>query len=131
MKTISEGMGSGLIKHMELSDALGEEWVEFITLDMKIQASKVFQNIEWHCPQGICKESMTLLNHEFNVFRGLFPLKVFITGPPAGGKTHFAQRLSEGYGVPHIKIADLINAALKLTNAFGDEIKAKIEELKD
>lgn len=74
---------------------------------------------------------MALLNEEFNRFRGLFPLKVFFTGPPASGKTHFAQRLSEAYGVPHIKIADLISVAVKQTNQFGDEIRAKIEELKD
>lgn len=74
---------------------------------------------------------MQLLNAEFNLFRGLFPLKVFITGPPASGKTHFAQKLSDSYGVPHIKISDLINSAMKLTNHFGDEIRAKIEELKD
>ena len=74
---------------------------------------------------------MPSLNSEFNLYRGLFPLKVFVTGPPASGKTHFAQRLSDSYGVPHIKIGDLITAALKLTNAFADEIRAKIEELKD
>ncbi len=36
MTTISEGMGSGLIKHVELSDVLGEDWVEFLTLDLKM-----------------------------------------------------------------------------------------------
>jgi adenylate kinase family enzyme len=56
---------------------------------------------------------MGQLNIEFNLFRGLFPLKVFFTGPPAVGKTHFAQRLSESYGVPHIKIGDLISVAIK------------------
>jgi adenylate kinase len=56
---------------------------------------------------------METLNKEFNLFRGLFPLKVFITGPPASGKTHFASKLSESYGVPHIKIGDLIGAAMK------------------
>jgi hypothetical protein len=33
---------------------------------------------------------MSILNQEFNIYRGLFPLKVFVTGPPAAGKTHFA-----------------------------------------
>ena len=92
MKTISAGMGAGLLKHVELGDVLGEEWVEFLTLDMKFKASQAFTNgpFKWHCPQGISIESMGLLNQEFNLFRGLFPLKVIITGPPAVGKTHFA-----------------------------------------
>ena len=33
--------------------------------------------------------------------------------------------------MPHIKIGELIAAAVKHQNAFGDEIRAKIEELKD
>lgn len=74
---------------------------------------------------------MALLNQEFNLYRGLFPLKVLLTGPPAVGKSHFAQKLSESYGVPHIKISDLIAVAVKQQNAFGDEIRAKIEEIKD
>ena len=36
-----------------------------------------------------------MLNDEFNFYRGLFPLKVLISGPPAVGKTHFAQKLAE------------------------------------
>jgi adenylate kinase len=74
---------------------------------------------------------MAQLNREFNLYRGLFPLKVFITGPPAAGKTHFASKLSESYGVPHVKILDLIQAALKADNQFGEELRNKIEELKD
>jgi adenylate kinase len=74
---------------------------------------------------------MEKLNVEFNLFRGLFPLKIFMTGPPASGKTHFAQKLSESYGVPHIKIGDLIATAMKFTTPLGEEIRAKIEELKD
>lgn len=115
MKTISAGMGSGLIKNVGLEEVLGEDWVEFLTLDLKFRPSKAFLSgaFTWHCPQGICRESMALLNQEFNLYRGLFPLKVFLTGPPVSGKSQFASRLSEAYGVPHIKIADLINAAVK------------------
>lgn len=133
MKTISSGMGAGLLKHVELGDVLGEDWVEFLTLDLKMQCSKAFLGgpFEWHCPLGICPKSMPLLNAEFNLFRGLFPLKVLITGPPAAGKTHFASKLSEAYGVPHIKIGDLIAVAVKQQGPLGDEIRAKIEELKD
>jgi AAA+ superfamily predicted ATPase len=38
---------------------------------------------------------MKSLNEEFNYYRGLFPLKVFITGPPGSGKTHMAKALAE------------------------------------
>lgn len=74
---------------------------------------------------------MKMLNDEFNYFRGLFPLKVFITGPPCSGKTFFAQQLSEQYGIPHLRIKDIIDYALSLENEFGQQLKTKIEELKD
>jgi len=36
MKSISDGMGAGLIKHVEFADVLNESWVEFLTLDLKM-----------------------------------------------------------------------------------------------
>jgi hypothetical protein len=35
MKTISQGMGAGLLKTLELGEVLSEDWVEFVTLDLK------------------------------------------------------------------------------------------------
>lgn len=74
---------------------------------------------------------MKMLNDEFNYFRGLFPLKVFLSGPPCSGKTYFASKLSEQYGIPHITIKDIIAMGNALTNEFGQKLKQKVEELKD
>jgi len=65
------------------------------------------------------------------MFRGLFPLKVFISGPPASGKTHISHKLSEAYGVPHIKIGDIVQMGLKMQSQLGDDIRKKVEEIKD
>jgi adenylate kinase len=95
MRTISEGMGSGLIQRVELSDVVEEEWSEFLSIDLKIRPSSLIrEQLTWHCRKGICKQTMEMLNQEFNLFRGLFPLKLLITGPPASGKTHFALKLA-------------------------------------
>lgn len=115
MKAISSGMGSGLIKHVDLDEVVDEDWCEYIGLDLKMKASDVFRSASfWHCKQGIRKQTMALLNQEFNLYRGLFPLKVFITGAPASGKTHFASYLAQTYGVPHLKIHDLVQMGYKL-----------------
>lgn len=74
---------------------------------------------------------MPLLNQEFNLFRGLFPLKIFITGPPASGKTHFAQKIADAYGIPHLKIKDLVELGYKRHDIIGEEIRKKAEEIKD
>lgn len=102
-------MGSGLTKNLELSDVIDEEWSEYLNLDLKMKTSKIFTDADfWHCKDGINSKTMQMLNEEFNLFRGLFPLKLFITGPPGSGKTHYATKLSQAYGVPHIKINDLV-----------------------
>jgi adenylate kinase len=133
MQAVSSTLGSGAIKSVELSDVLHEEWVELLMLDLKIKTSAEFlgKSTEWHCPEGITSQTMKMLNEEFNTFRGLFPLKVFIGGPPVSGKTHFATKLARGYGIPHLMISDLIHEAQMANNDLGHEIKVKIDELKD
>lgn len=58
--------------------------------------------------------------------RGLKPIKVFITGPPAVGKSHYAQLLAEHYNVPHIHISDLLKEVAKTNTELGHKI-AKTE----
>ena len=57
----------------------------------------------WHSEKGIL-ENIRLLNDEFNKFRGLNPVKIYITGPPASGKSYYANRLSIHYNIPYIDV---------------------------
>ena len=54
------------------------------------------------------------MKNEFNDVNNLKPIKIFITGPPLSGKSHFGKLLSEEYNIPHIKIKDLIDNIKKL-----------------
>ena len=132
MQAISSTLGSGAIKEVALEDVIHEDWVELLSLDLQIKTSPEFlEGANWHCPDGITSDTMPMLNLEFNHFRGLFPLKVFIGGPPLSGKTHFATKLAQAYGIPHLKIKDMIDEAMQAGDDFSDQIKAKIEEIKD
>jgi len=94
-----------------------------MSIDINIKTSDSLKSaITWKYPLGITKASMADLNTEFNYFRGLFPLKVFITGPPCSGKTYFAHKLSEEYGIPHLTIKDIISMGMQLTNDYGKEL---------
>jgi|688.fasta_scaffold85291_4 hypothetical protein len=42
MKAISAKLGSGAVKHMQLADAVQEEWADMLTLDVKFQTSPEF-----------------------------------------------------------------------------------------
>jgi adenylate kinase len=109
MQAISTSLGSGAVKTVKLEDVFHEDWVELLSLNLDIKTSQEFlDGTNWHCKEGITTESMKMLNEEFNHFRVLFPLKVFIGGPPVSGKTHFASKLAQAYGIQHLKILDLI-----------------------
>lgn len=130
--SISEVIGTGQTKSVKISEVIDEPWCEFVTVDVSLKTSECFiEAIQWRFPQGINKFSMPKLNEEFNFFRGLFPLKVFITGPPCSGKSFFGQKIADEYGIPHLTIKDVIKMGMELTNDFGQRLKNKIEELKD
>lgn len=132
MTTISEGIGSGATQALEVSNVINEPWCEFLTVDVKLEASQALRDaIEWKCAGGINAQTMGMLNDEFNYFRGLFPLKVFITGPPCSGKTFFTNQLSEEYGIPHLTIKGIIDMGLELKTEYGESLRAKIVELTD
>jgi len=92
----------------------------------------------WHCKEGII-ENAKKLNIEFNEVRNLNPVKIFITGPPAAGKTFYADQIVDYYNIPRIHIKQLTEKAFSMANVgeeeeqdeLGAAIKAKIDELKD
>lgn len=45
----------------------------------------------WWCKGGL-KKNIAKIVEEYNTFRGLKPIKIFITGPPASGKTYFGAK---------------------------------------
>ena len=84
----------------------------------------------WHCESGIIGKTR-MLNEEFNKYRGLYPVKVFLHGPPAVGKSHFSSKLAHYYNIPHIRVADAIKKIQTLKGEWADGIREKIEEIKD
>jgi hypothetical protein len=59
MTVISQGMGSGLVKPVSLSDIVDEEWSEYLMVNLKIRTSLVFDKMHsWHCKEGICASTM-------------------------------------------------------------------------
>jgi len=157
MTSISKGMGTGHV------DSRGEaayshylrEQREFLFLNLKMRTSDAFKDGEvpedageeaeemakklkfpWHCEKGI-GENIRMLNEEFNAYRGLHPVKIFLSGPPAAGKTHYAERLALYYNIPRVhakEISDRIFQLAKFEEGQGTEegekIKAKIDEIK-
>lgn len=150
-------MGTGEVRHFESKEiANSVYWKERLTVNLKMKTSDAFRDNEapedaelddaaqealkfpWHCKEGII-ENTKKLNVEFNEARNLNPVKIFITGPPASGKTFYSEKITNYYNVPRINVKELTDKAMAMANVgeeeeqdeLGAAIKAKIEELKD
>jgi adenylate kinase len=95
---------------MKASDAFkdGEltlEQEEVLEEEEKESALKSLK-FPWHSEKGIIG-NMAKLNVEFNKYRGLNPVKIFVSGPPASGKTFYAEKLSKYYNISHVSVSKL------------------------
>ena len=90
----------------------------------------------WHAEKGVI-DNIRKLNIEFNDNRVLHPVKIFITGPPASGKTFYADLLAKHYNIPKVNVKQLVDKAFEMARIeegggeLAEEIKAKVEELRD
>lgn len=100
VETISKGIGTRETESTNFDNVKNTDWAEFLTLNLKMRSSDVMKDEEppedaedpeeaakqlkfpWHCEKGIIKNALAL-NVEFNENRGLKPVKILITGPPA------------------------------------------------
>lgn len=154
-------MGTGQVATIEPNlNKDATVWQDALTINLKMKTSDAFKDGEitpemeegleeeekeallkqlkfpWHSEKGIVG-NMIKLNKEFNEFRGLNPVKIFISGPPASGKTFYAAQLAKYYNIPHVDVKQLAKEALRISvlddeiigeNAFWAEIKTKCDE---
>lgn len=139
VQTISKCVGSGKTHNIELDDVVYEDWAEFLSLNLRMSVSSIYEELildqveedetkefPWHCEHGL-RENAYKVNEEFNLFRGLQPIKIYVNGPPASGKSHYGAKLSELYNLPHITISDIAKLAETLEGPLGDEIREYIQ----
>lgn len=130
VQSISNGIGTGLIKSIVPQ---GKPWEQFLSIHVWLKPSVILipeeeapSPIEWHSIGGI-PGNIHKLNTEFNTSKGLKPIKIFVSGPPASGKTHFSRVLDSEYNIPHIKVHDLITEYLNKHPDPHDEIKELVQ----
>lgn len=130
VKAISDGIGTGLVESVKSS---GMDWEEFLSINVWMKPSSILvpeeevpPPFEWHSLDGV-SGNIYKLNNEFNSHRGLRPIKVFVSGPPASGKTHFSKKISEEYNIPHLKVKDLIVECALHKSELGETLKKLAE----
>jgi len=153
IQAISKNIGTGLIETRSAKDLVKNSWMLPLQLNIKIRPSDVFKDepapaeeaeleaeeqekrakarkFPWHCENGMI-ENMMKLNVEFNQYRDQKPVKIYVTAPPASGKSWLSDQLSSYYNVPHITWSMLQKEGKKLKNELGEEIQKKLEEDKE
>lgn len=111
---ISKGLGTGKVASVDADSIENSQgWKQYLSINLRMKASDAFKTIPlsaeeqemeqedldkittakkfpWHAKFGI-RRQIRPLETEFNSFRGLNPVKIFITGPPASGKSFYAE----------------------------------------
>eukprot|EP00742_Colponemidia_sp_Colp-10_P000791 GILJ01000857.1.p1 GENE.GILJ01000857.1~~GILJ01000857.1.p1 ORF type:complete len:699 (-),score=133.23 GILJ01000857.1:66-2090(-) len=136
VQAIASHMGDGTIRHVEEDQATPDDIVEPLQLDLELIPSSILVGEEvqfdWFCENGLVA-NIELVCQEYRECRRLTPVKIFITGPPASGKSFHGKKLAEHYNVPHIQIQHVIALAkTKLSGTqLGLDLAAKLKELED
>ncbi|CAL8314971.1 unnamed protein product [Lota lota] len=120
---ISEALGPGKINRLPkeealLMHALKVEELEYLSVDLRMEAAllKDTFNLRWTSESGMV-ENIDRIVGEYKHTRQLVPIRIFITGPPAVGKTTVAQKLCNHYKLHHIKVDEVIRE--KITHLVG------------
>ena len=108
VQAISKGVGNGQIQNVDpndISDSIF--WKDYLMINLKMKTSDVFKDGEpaedaedpeaeaaklkfpWHSEKGIIENAL-MLNKEFTTVRKLNPVKMYISGPPASGKSYYS-----------------------------------------
>jgi adenylate kinase len=66
--------------------------------------------LEWHCEGGF-PDNFDTIRAEFTAKNNLNPLRIMLYGPPAAGKTFWAQKLAKIYNLPIISVRKAIEEA--------------------
>lgn len=111
---------------MAPQDVVGEPWAKWMQLDIMLRPSDIMRlnepvegddpppenEFKWEAEEGLAG-NIEKVRLEFNAFRNLRPIKIFMSGPPGAGKSFFGQMLAEHYNVEVIRAKDVVDGFKK------------------
>ncbi|KAM9354949.1 adenylate kinase 7a [Pholidichthys leucotaenia] len=114
VKVISSELGPEKIHKLSKQNAIamkafkpGELECLSINLLLDTNIIKDSFNLNWTCEAGMI-ENIGSIVEEYKQTRQLLPIRIFLVGPPAVGKTIVAEKLCRHYQIHHIKIKEII-----------------------
>ena len=96
----------------------------------QVKKAKYKFKFNWVSREGIQSKIQTVID-QFNLHNSLKPIKIFIQGCPAIGKTYLSQQVASYYNIPHLHIKHIITEALALQTEWGEELRTVYNEQKE
>eukprot|EP00842_Homolaphlyctis_polyrhiza_P001759 jgi/Hompol1/2584/HPOL_001428-RA len=136
-KAISESLGTGMVKKLPKEQAFLQKTIsqadyDMLTTNLKLDPGHIKEmSIEWKYESGLV-ENLPQMIQEYKDARGLWPLKIVIHGPPASGKSFYAQKIAEHYKI-HIVDADQVvqDALARLERRVSGETNNDEQDAED
>lgn len=118
VKSVSRILTTGKMKTVAPEEVLLDKQVKqhhFDQLLVNMRMDGIFvkesMHIKWVAESGMVENIENIIK-EYKETRNLLPIRVFITGPPASGKTNVVEQLCRHFKLHHIKIKDVLDETI-------------------
>ncbi|KAM4713176.1 adenylate kinase 7-like [Anableps anableps] len=139
VKAISEVLGPEKTYKLPLQDAITmkafkQDELDCLSINLRLDVSIVsnMYSLNWAYKDGLL-ENMRIIVEEYKNKRKLLPIKIFLIGPPAVGKTTIAKKLCQHYRIHYINVNNLTEEKITQLKRMieGDELDDASEEATD
>mmetsp|Transcript_90349 Transcript_90349/g.156483 ORF Transcript_90349/g.156483 Transcript_90349/m.156483 type:complete len:481 (+) Transcript_90349:58-1500(+) len=111
VKAVNGALGHGKTYKVPEKNYILYENVEHFIANMKVEAagmgSMIDDEEEWVSKAGFV-ENIDKIVSEFKSHRKIQPLRVYLTGPPASGKTYYGKKIAEHFKLVNITVSDVV-----------------------
>ncbi|KAM6906142.1 adenylate kinase 7-like [Lycodopsis pacificus] len=133
VKRISVTLGSGKMNKVPEQDAIATkaftpDELDYLNIDLRLDAFIIKDSfrLRWTSEAGMV-ENMASIAEEYKDTRQLLPIRIFLVGPPAVGKTTIAEKLCSHYQIHHINIKEVIEEKMAQLKEIVNEADPDID----
>ena len=131
---LSQTLGPGKVRRVEMDEyieslAVGEKdengYNLMLQVDLPMESTTISGLVPaMHCAEGLVA-SITQVVAEYRKVNNLTPVRIFLHGPPAVGKTMYGEKLAYEFEIALLRTAEVIDEMLAADPKFKERVDAK------